>query len=883
MGETAGRRPEGGGSAMKCDQVERLLVDEVRGDLAPDVAEQVRAHVEQCASCRAMRQEMEGTLGVLAEGFKEARKQTLRLDDLHRGRIMLSRKPKAIIGWGYLKAAALVLALGGLAGMLLPALSTSRSKPRDVTVRCEQRMRMKDMAPACAVAVGSSASADRDVSGLSVNIAPDATRPGTPVAPGMNSQGMLLAALDKRDGEPANMMPDMVLDELAPLSGPQDQMSAHQQQVEAAVRTREVAERKQSFTYFGGKAKVYNARKADSAEKIVEQMIAMEPIERKLEEKAERVEEGPFVQAQQACQMAQEVTVGKLASEMAKAERELKPLELRPPMKSAQACNMALDQAQGMGMEGAASRRDEGDRLEAAPEGEKLMSLGAGVVKVKEDQWRLARVIDAPIKKIEKALNQLAANKDAQLCEAAKELEEASDELLMVDEDVEVPIQYNEIIDAAAMPFSTFAIDVDTASFAMARRALLGGRLPAPASVRVEEFINAFDQDYRAPEKKTFAVIADRARSPFRPGLELVRIGVRGKVLGRDQQKSSVLTLVVDTSGSMNTPDRIGLMRQSIRMLADGLGPADRLAVVTFGAKASLALDMTPMTDKAAILAAVNGMETQGSTHLEGGLRLGYEIAARHFGSGCLNRVILLSDGVANLGAATASEILKQVESYRKQGIYCSVYGFGQGTYNDDMLESLADKGDGVYRFIDSQAEVRRAFVDDLAASFQVIAKDVKIQVEFDPSRVKSYRQLGYENRQLQAQQFRDDLVDAGEVGSGQSATALYEVELTGEAGAALGVVRIRWQDVATSQVQELAESIQAGDRYADFGAAPVRFRLTAGAAELAGVLRGDPISTETRLPEIAAILRPVGLELSLDRQVQELVKMVNGAMRLKK
>ncbi len=851
MGETTGRRPEGGGAAMKCDQVELLLVDDVRGDLAPDVAEQVRAHVEQCASCRAMREEMEGTLGVLAEGFKEARKQTLRLDDLHRGRIMLSRKPKAIIGWGFLKAAALVLALGGLAGMLLPALSTSRSKARDVTVRCEQRMRMKDMAPACAVAVGSSASADRDVSELSV---------------------------------------EMVLGEHAPLSGAQDQMSAQQQQVDGVVRTREEAARKKSFSYFGGRGKVYNAKKADSGEKIAEQMIAMEPIEQKLEDKAEKVVEVQFKQAQQACQMAQEVTVEKQAGEMAQAaERVQKPLELQPQMKRAQACNMALDQAQGMGMESADSQRDEGDRPEAAPEREKLMSLGAGGVKVKEGQRCLAkverqdRVIDAPIKKIEKALNQLAANKDEKLCEVAKELKEASDELLMVDEDVEVPIQYNEIIDAAAMPLSTFAIDVDTASFTMARRALLGGRLPAPASVRVEEFINAFDQDYRAPEKKTFAVIADRARSPFRPGLELVRIGVRGKVLGRDQQKPSVLTLVVDTSGSMNTPDRIGLMRQSIRMLADGLGPADRLAVVTFGAKASLALDMTPMTDKTAILAAVNGMETQGSTHLEGGLRLGYEIAARHFGSGCLNRVILLSDGVANLGAATASEILKQVESYRKQGIYCSVYGFGQGTYNDDMLESLADKGDGVYRFIDSQAEVRRAFVDDLAASFQVIAKDVKIQVEFDPSCVKSYRQLGYENRQLQAQQFRDDRVDAGEVGSGQSATALYEVELTGEAGAALGVVRIRWQDVATSQVQELAESIQAGDRYADFGAAPVRFRLTAGAAELAGVLRGDPISTETRLPEIAAILRPVGLELSLDRQVQDLVKMVNGAMRLKK
>ena len=841
---------------MKCDQVELLLVDDLRGDLAPTVAEQVGAHVQQCASCRAMREEMEGTLGVLVEGFTAARQQTLRLDDLHRGRIMLSRKQKAGTGWWLLKAAALVLALGGLAGMLMPALSTSRSKARDVSVRCEQRM--KDMAPACAV-VESSASADRDVSGLSEE-APDATRPGTtPPAPERHSQRMLLAGMDGRDGTPATML----LDEIGPLSTPQEHVNG-QVQVDGEV-SRAADGRMETRTYFGGK-KVYNAKKAatDSGEKIAEQMIAMVPIEQKLADKAEKVVEVQFRQAGQACQLAQ--------------------------VQSALACDMAKeDGVPSVEMEWADRKRAEGDCLEAAPERKRLMSLGAGVMKVKENQRCLARVerqsrVIAP-QKIE-ALNKLAGESqlvDEKRCEEAQELKEASDELLMVNADVEVPIQYNEIIDAAAMPLSTFAIDVDTASFTMARRALLSGRLPTPATVRVEEFINAFDQDYRAPEKKTFAVVADRARSPFRAGVELLRIGVRGKVLGRDQQKASVLTLVVDTSGSMNTPDRIGLMKQAIGMLADGLGPADRLAIVTFGSGARLVLDMTPITDKTAVLAAVAGLETQGSTHLEGGLRLGYETAARHFGSGCLNRVILLSDGVANLGAATADEILKQVESYRKQGIYCSVYGFGQGTYNDAMLESLADKGDGIYRFIDSAAEVRRAFVDDLSASFQVIAKDVKIQVEFDPSRVQSYRQLGYENRQLTKEQFRDDRVDAGEVGSGQSATALYEVELAGNTGDALGVVRVRWQDVATGQVEELAEPIRAGDRYADFGVAPVRFRLAAGVAELAGALRNDPISKATGMAEVVAVLGPVGMEMKVDRQVQDLVKMATATQRLMK
>jgi Ca-activated chloride channel family protein len=452
-----------------------------------------------------------------------------------------------------------------------------------------------------------------------------------------------------------------------------------------------------------------------------------------------------------------------------------------------------------------------------------------------------------------------------------------------VESKIEEPVVYNAIVDVAANRFSTFSIDVDTASFAMVRRALLSGKVPSAGSARVEEFVNAFDQDYRPPEKRTFAVYTDRARSPFRAGVELMRIGVRGKVLGRDQQKASVLTLVVDTSGSMNTPDRIGLIKQGIRMLVSGLGPQDQLAIVTFGAKASLALDMTPATDKKAILAAVDGMETQGATHLEGGIRLGYEMASRHFGSGCLNRVVLMSDGVANLGAATADEILKQVEVYRKQGVFCSVYGFGQGTYNDAMLGALADKGDGVYRFIDSTAEAKRAFTEDLSAAFQVIARDVKIQVEFDPRRVKSYRQLGYEKRQLTAEQFRDDRVDAGEVGSGQSATALYDVEVTGNPDEPLGTVRIRWRDENSGQVEELAEPIRASDRYSDFGVAPTRFRLTAGAAELAGVLRGDPISKVTALGDIAVVLRPVGMELSLDRQVQDLVKMVTAARRLMK
>lgn len=444
-------------------------------------------------------------------------------------------------------------------------------------------------------------------------------------------------------------------------------------------------------------------------------------------------------------------------------------------------------------------------------------------------------------------------------------------------EPVYPPQVFNPIVESKQNAFSTFGLDVDTASFTLARRYLLQGKRPPEGAIRVEEFVNAFEYAYRAPERDTFTVYADRARSPFRPSLDVLRIAVRGKVIGRDRMKPSVLTFVIDTSGSMNTPDRLDLIRKSLVMLVDHLAPQDTVTVVAFGSEARLVLDQTKASHKDQIRAAINSLQTAGSTHLEAGLKLGYQMAARNFASGSINRVLLLSDGVANLGAATAEEILAQVERYRKQGIYCSVFGVGQGTYNDTMLGTLADKGDGVYRFVDSPAEAKRVFVDELAATLCTIAKDVKIQVQFDPDRVTRYRQLGYEKRHLEQEQFRDDTVDAGEVGAGQSATALYEVAVAGNAAEPLGTVRLRWKDADTGQVEERAIPIKADDRYESFEAAPVRFRLAAGVAEFADLLRRNPNTAGTTIRDVAAVIRPVGLELNLDQQVQALVRMVNA------
>jgi Ca-activated chloride channel family protein len=328
----------------------------------------------------------------------------------------------------------------------------------------------------------------------------------------------------------------------------------------------------------------------------------------------------------------------------------------------------------------------------------------------------------------------------------------------------------------------------------------------------------------------------------------------------------------------MNTPDRLGLVKRSLRLLLARLNAADRVAIVQFSSHARLLLEHTPVAQQAKILAAIDGLQCSGYTHLEGGLHIGYQTAAKGFRSGAANRVLLMSDGVANLGTDAAAEILLKAESFRKQGIYCSVFGFGQGTYDDTMLLTLADKGNGSYHFIDSVAEAQRVLVDDLAATLNTIASDVKIQVEFNARRVKQYRQLGYEKRKLQAEDFRNDAVDAGEVGSGQSATALYEIELQSDSREPMGVVRVRYRNLETGHIEEVAKAIAADRFIPRFEQADLRFRLAAVAAEFAEILRASPYAEGDTHEDVAKVLRPVALELRLDQRVQELLRLVHAA-----
>lgn len=442
----------------------------------------------------------------------------------------------------------------------------------------------------------------------------------------------------------------------------------------------------------------------------------------------------------------------------------------------------------------------------------------------------------------------------------------------------------NPVVETAVQPFSTFSIDVDTAAYTLARRYLSGGFLPPAESVRTEEFVNFFDYAYRPPENGVFAVHVEGAPSKFGRGQQLLKIGIKGRRLGREESRGAVLTLLVDSSGSMNTPERIELAKKALTMLVERLGPADRISLIQYDNHARVLLEQAPATEKKTILAAIEGLQCSGSTNLEEGMRRAYEVAAAGFTPGAENRVLVLSDGAANLGALSAEDILRQVEAYRKQGILCSVFGLGQGTYNDEMLETLANKGDGVYRFIDSEAEARRVFVDDLAATLHTIARDVKIQVEFNGAVVARYRQLGYENRQLAKQDFRNDAVDAGEVGSGQSVTALYELELQpgqtpGRAdAAAICTVRVRYRRMDNGRVEEVAQPFPLSALGTDFNAADGRIRLAAAVAEAAEILRGSPFAAGSEFERVAEVLRPVALEYHLDRQIQELLRWVQGA-----
>lgn len=413
------------------------------------------------------------------------------------------------------------------------------------------------------------------------------------------------------------------------------------------------------------------------------------------------------------------------------------------------------------------------------------------------------------------------------------------------------PIDENRFINVLNDPLSTFSIDVDTASYANIRRLINGGALPPRGAVRVEEMINYFSYSLPEPSSsKPFALHGEVGPSPFNPGYKLVRIGIKAKDIDQNKLPPSNLVFLIDVSGSMNQPNKLPLVKQSLNMLAAELTGQDRVAIVVYAGSDRVVLQPTPGDQKDLIAQAVKNLQSGGSTHASSGILTAYELAARSFMPGGNNRVILVSDGDFNVGITSRSELQSLVEEKRQSGVYLTVLGFGGGNYHDDTMEILADKGNGNYSYIDSLLEAKKVLIKERSGTLFAVANDVKIQVEFNPARVGAYRLIGYENRTLADEDFRDDSKDAGEIGVGHHVTALYEIIPRGgvnvpavddlkyqrptqynrSGNSELLTVKLRYKPAGSKNSSQIAASLQDSDKPIDQTSLDYRF-----AASVAG------------------------------------------------
>ncbi|MBX3459453.1 MAG: von Willebrand factor type A domain-containing protein [Planctomycetes bacterium] len=396
----------------------------------------------------------------------------------------------------------------------------------------------------------------------------------------------------------------------------------------------------------------------------------------------------------------------------------------------------------------------------------------------------------------------------------------------------------NPFVDTEDMRQSTFAVDVDTGSYTVCRDYLNRGYMPPDEAPRVEEFVNYFKYKYEAPRDGVFNIAMDVAPSRYGQDIKhchLLRVGVQAKTIDPAERKPAVLTFVVDVSGSMDMENRLGLVKKALRMLVKQLRKDDYVGIAVYGSTGRKVLSHT--NDPERIIDALESLKAEGATYAEEGIRMGYEMAAAAYRDKAINRVILCSDGVANVGQTGPDAILKTVVEYRRKGITLSSIGFGMSNYNDTLLEQLGDKGDGHYAYVDTLDEAKRIFVDNLTGTLQVVARDTKVQLEFNPEVVKSWRLLGYENRWLKNEDFRNDSVDGGEVGAGHSVTALYEIKLVEGATGDIAKATVRYKHDELNEFVEVTRGATTRDIKA-WADAPVNLRVAANVAEFAELLR---------------------------------------------
>ena len=424
-------------------------------------------------------------------------------------------------------------------------------------------------------------------------------------------------------------------------------------------------------------------------------------------------------------------------------------------------------------------------------------------------------------------------------------------------------VKINTVKLTSQEPVSTFSIDVDTASYANVRRMLNAGHLPPKDAVRIEELINYFDYDYALPKSKDmpFETTVRIVPSPWSKGRQLMHIGVQGYDIKHDSRPPLNLTLLIDVSGSMSSPDKLPLVIKSLKMLVDQLTEKDHVAIAVYAGAAGAVLEPTVGSDKAKIMAALDKLSAGGSTAGGEGLRLAYNLAKQNFDKKSVNRVMLMTDGDFNVGINNPQQLEDFVSRERESGVYLSVLGFGTGNYNDLLMQKLAQSGNGMAAYIDTLNEARKVLNDDLSGSMFSIANDVKIQVEFNPAKVAEYRLIGYETRILNREDFNNDKVDAGEIGAGTSVTAVYELTPVGSTARLIdpsryqaipaaetnsnasefAFLKLRYKIPGEDKSKLVDRPITARDEVGDIGQAPESTRFATAVAAYGEMLRGDP------------------------------------------
>ena len=409
--------------------------------------------------------------------------------------------------------------------------------------------------------------------------------------------------------------------------------------------------------------------------------------------------------------------------------------------------------------------------------------------------------------------------------------------------------------------------------------------MPPADSVRVEEYVNSFDYDYDNPDDDGLGISVDGGPSPFDEDNYLVRIGVQGEQVRDNDRPDAHLTFVVDTSGSMDRPDRLGLVKESLILLVEELDNDDTVAIVTYSDRSGIVLEPTRVRNEREIIRAIENMAPGGSTNLEAGLRTGYNLASEVWEDGDINRVILASDGIANVGTTDPEGLASMIRDDADRGIQLVTVGYGLAGFNDVTMEQLADQGDGFYAYVDSIDEAERLFEDELTSTLLTVAIDAKIQVVFDEDTVDEYRLIGFENRGVRDSDFRNDDVDAGELGAGHQVTAIYEVNFArgvdiDDVREDLGEVHLRWEDPDTGRVVEIDETISIRDLEPRWADTDETFRLATVVTSFAELLRDSPHADEVSFEQVLAEAEALSEEMRGD-DIDTLVELIETAENL--